>query len=306
MREIDALELGATLFIPADHKYLEAVAHSEKFPQLRSVVFDTEDGLDADALDEALERIERLLRELRPSRLLRFIRPRDVEVLQRLLGFEAIDRIDGFILPKLGLNNSKTYLKTLFPNGPESSGTRFMPSIEGLELFDTSALRALRDLLLPYREHIIAVRLGAEDMLSQLSLRRDCGDSLYEMAVPSQVIASMVKTFKPYGFDIAAPVFTCYKDTIAFEHEVRRDLREGMVSKTIIHPDQIASLEYAYRVPENVLTEARELLESKKAVFAQDGKMAERATNRSWAERVLRRAELYGTHQRDGANRATT
>lgn len=294
MKRIEALRLGGTLFVPADHKHLESVVQAKKFPALRSVVIDTEDGLGEGALETALTRIEALLGELGPTKLLRFIRPRDVDVLQRLLSMRHIDRLDGFLLPKFGLGNAQVYLDTLFPDGPASSQTHFMPSIEGDELFDSSRLITLRDLLRPYQEQVIVVRFGAEDMLARLALRRDCGDSLYEMVAPAQVIASMLNTFRPYGFDISAPVFTCYKDIRGFEQEVRRELREGLVSKTLIHPDQIALLERLYRVDERVLAEAKALLGSEKAVFAQAGKMAERTTGRAWAERIVKRARLYG------------
>ena len=82
---IDALELGGTLFVPASHKHLESIARGEKFPRLRSVVFDTEDGLDSGALGEALERLRRLLPTLEESGPLRFIRPRNVDVLKEIL-----------------------------------------------------------------------------------------------------------------------------------------------------------------------------------------------------------------------------
>ncbi len=291
MKKIDALELGGTLFVPATHRHLEAIAHGEKFTALRSVVFDTEDGLKAEALDEGLARIKMLLAQLKPAGLLRFIRPRSVKVLRQLLAFEHIDRIDGFILPKFGLESAEPYLRTI---DTASSTPLFMPSIEGTELFDTMALKELRTLLLPYKERIPLIRFGAEDMLRQLGLRRDCETSLYEMAAPSQVIASMIGTFKPYGFDISAPVFPCYKDSEGFERELLRDLSEGLVSKTIIHPDQITALERLYRVSKKEFGDAEQIINTTEAVFAQEGKMAERSTNQPWAERIIIRARLYG------------
>ncbi len=290
-KSIDAFALGGTLFVPATHKHLEAIAHGEKFSTLRSVVFDTEDGLRVDALDEGLARIKRLLAQLQPDGLLRFIRPRNVEVLQQLLTFEHIDRIDGFILPKFGLESAEEYLRTI---ESASSTPLFMPSIEGVELFDAMALKEIRTLLLAYKESIPLIRFGAEDMLRQLALRRDCSVSLYEMAAPSQVIASMIGTFRPYGFDISAPVFPCYKDKDRFELELLRDLREGLVSKTIIHPDQISALEKLYRVSKKEFEQAEQIIDSTEAVFAQEGKMAERSTNHPWAEQIIKRARLYG------------
>lgn len=287
MRKIDAVELGGTLFVPATHKHLESIASGGKFPRLRSAVFDTEDGIAEADLEAGIGAIAAMLEKTGGSGPLRFIRPRNPETLERLLALPHIDRIDGFVLPKFGLENAEAYLRLV--------GARvFMPSVEGTELFDVSQLTRLRDLLLPYKEQIVAVRFGAEDMMRQLGLRRDCKTMLYDMCAPSQVIANMLTTFKPYGFDVSAPVYRCYRDIEGFEAEVRRDLAEGLVSKTIIHPDQIGPIERLYRVGEAEYKAAKALLESDKAVFSVDGAMAEVTTQRRWARQIIQRANSYG------------
>jgi citrate lyase beta subunit len=293
MKKIDALQLGGTLFVPATHKHLEAIAHGSKFTALRSVVLDTEDGIGESELADGLESIKALLPTLKSGPLLRFIRPRNPEVLEQLLQLEGINSIDGFIFPKFGLDSAQEYLSAI--KRPEP-GIRhfFMPSIEGRELFDASQLRKLRDLLLPYRAYIPAIRFGAEDMLRQLGLRRECELSLYDMAAPCSVIGNLLGVFKPYGFDLAAPVYGCYRDHAGFIREAKRDLQEGLVSKTIIHPDQIDLMEQAYAVDTLQYEAAKEIVASKNAVFGQSGKMAERATQHPWAETILKRAEIYG------------
>jgi citrate lyase beta subunit len=286
---IDAAALGGTLFVPATHKHLEAIAAGEKFPLLRSVVFDTEDGIRSDELDNALKRLQSMLQKPLPSGLLRFIRPRNPDTLQILLQMRCIEKIDGFVLPKFGLDNREAYLEAVV-----DTPFKIMPSIEGRELFDIAMLRELRDGLLPHRERIIAVRFGAEDMMRQLGLRRDCRRSLFDLCAPSQVIANLMNTFKPHGFSLTAPVFRCFKDTEDFEADVKRDLAEGLLGKTIIHPDQIEPIERFYRVTRRELEEARILMENEEAAFDLGGTMGETATQRPWAMQILRRAELYG------------
>jgi citrate lyase beta subunit len=286
-RSIDAVALGGTLFVPAIHRHLEVIARGEKFPALRSAVFDTEDGIADDELEAGLEAIGRMLETIEDSRLIRFIRPRNQETLERLLSLPGIEKIDGFVLPKFGLDNARAYLEKL-------DEQMFMPSIEGDELFDVAKLIRLRDLLLPYKARIIAVRFGAEDMMRRLGLRRECGMMLYDMCAPSAVIANMLTTFKPFGFEISAPVYRCYRDTEGFEAEAKRDLAEGLMSKTIIHPDQIEPIERLYRVCEADFREAEALLQSDKAVFAQEGAMAEVATQRAWALKCYERGRVYG------------
>lgn len=288
MKPIDPWALAGTLFVPATHKHLEAIARGEKFPRLRSLVIDTEDGIDETKLESALQRIARFLPTLAPSPLLRFLRPRNPDVLGTLLGMRGIDAFDGFVLPKFGLENGPIYLNML-----ETAPFAFMPSIEGNELFDPTQLAQLRNLLLPYRSRIPLIRFGAEDMLRQLGLRRDCGRSLFDMAAPAYAIGSLLAVFKPYGFSISGAVFRCYKDFEGFRADVLRDLAEGLASKTIIHPDQIDLIEECYRVGFDELNEANLLLDSKSAVFALGGTMGETATQQGWAGSILKRHQIF-------------
>ncbi len=290
MKSIHAAELGGTLFVPASHKHLETIARGEKFPRLRSVVFDTEDGLDEAALDEALQRLRALLPTFGPTPLFRFIRPRNADVLQQLLSMEGIEKIDGFVLPKFGLQNAHEYLSLM----QQHDGFSFMPSIEGEELFNAASLHTLKKMLLPYNNRIIVIRFGAEDMLRQLGMRRDCDTSLYDLCATSQVIGTLLGVFKPAGFSVSAPVYRCFKDHEGFEKEVLRDLKEGLISKTIIHPDQIEGVERLYRVSETELDEARQIIDSEHAVLNISDTMAEKSTQVPWAKIIIRRSELYG------------
>src|SRR3546814_4955668 len=49
---------------------------------------------------------------------------------------------------------------------------RIMPTIEGEEAFDRSALARLCDQLQPYSERVSAVRIGGNDILALLGIRR--------------------------------------------------------------------------------------------------------------------------------------
>ncbi len=290
-RSIHALELGGTLFIPASHKNLDAVLSGEKYPDLRSVVIDFEDGLAGSDRPEALARVKQSLEKLQENRLLRFIRPQNPQMLKTLLQLKQIDNIDGFILPKFGLDNAHQYLSIIQNSTLKTQHFSFMPRIEGEELFDAQKLRQLRELLLPYRDNIICIRFGAQDMLRQLGLRQ--AGSLYDMLVPAQVIGNLIATFKPYGFNISAPVYPDFSDKEGFQNEIRRELENGLISKTIIHPSQIAPLNQLYKVTRAELETAQRLLAQHDGVINLGGKMGEFKTQSPWAEQIMKRAELF-------------
>lgn len=289
MKSINPWQLGGTLFVPATHKHLHSIAHGTKFPLLRSMVIDTEDGILESDMKASLELIRAMLPDLKPGRVLRFIRPRDSSTLKELLHFQDIGAIDGFVLPKFGLDNREEYLQLL-----KNTRFHFMPSIEGSELFDVQQLAILRDTLLPYRLQIPFIRFGAEDMLKQLGLRRECTLSLFDMCVPSYVLGMVISTFKPHGFDLSGGVYRCYKDHDGFKRDVLRDLQEGLIGKTIIHPDQIDLIEECYRVTPRELQEAQQLRSCRSAVFSLNESMAEVSTQLKWGESILKREEIYG------------
>ncbi len=289
MNKIDYIELGGTLFIQSTHKDLEAVASGEKYPNLKSLVIDTEDGIAKDELIEGVLNIRNLLQNLQKSNTAVFIRPRDVVVLRTLLGFENIEKIDGFILPKFSLSNANEYLNEL-----KDTLFMVMPSIEGVELFNQVKLRALCDLLMQHKERILLIRFGLEDMLRQLKMRRECHDNIFDISAPASVLGNFIAIFKSAGFQVSGGVYPCYKDFKGFVDDVRRDLKEGLISKTIIHPNQIDLLNKEYKVSQREFDEALEISTELNAVFAQNAKMAETTTMTPWAQEIIKRAEVYG------------
>ena len=291
MREIDPAELGATLFVPALHKDLQEIAEGKKYPNLKSVLIDSEDGIGESDLADALTKIKEMLLKLKKGSCLVFIRPRDVEVLKEFLTLDGIDKIDGFILPKFSLSNADEYLSVL------GNSYAFMPSIEGEELFNHAKLTQLRDILLPSFEQIITIRFGLEDMLRQLRIVRKCNDSIFDFSATSVVLGNFIATFKSAGFNVSGGVYPCFKEMDRFKLDVLRDLKEGLFSKTIIHPNQIDIVNELYKVSSKEFDEALEICESSKSLFNQDGEMAEVTTMRPRALEIIKRAEVYGVRK---------
>ena len=288
MKKSSYIELGATLFVPAIHKDLLQIVNGEKYPKLRSVVVDSEDGVDKKNLLSAIQSIKNLLLELKNGNCLVFIRPKNVDVLKQLLEFDGISKIDGFILPKFSLSNAHEYLKTI--------GTNYaiMPSIEGEELFNQQELFKLRDILLHYKEQVIIVRFGLEDMLRQLGMRRTCEQSIFDISATFSVLGNFIATFKSAGFFVSGGVYPCFEDFKGFEKDVKRDMQEGLFSKTIIHPNQIDIINKFYQVTWEEFNEACEIYGNSSAIFKQNGKMAERDTMTPYSKEIIKRAEVYG------------
>ena len=290
-----ALSLGATLYVPCTRDNLiEALLGERRIAGLRSAVLCLEDAVLERDVPEALVRLSAFLRTLAartagPGEPLLFVRPRSAAMLEHVLCMPGSERLDGFVLPKAHADTMPAYLAL-----PYVDRHRLMPTLETREACDPHEMRRLRDQLLAVQERILALRIGGNDLLRAMGLRRIIGRTSYDGPLGS-VIASLDACFAPWGFALSAPVLEQFSDAALLREEISRDIEHGLLTKTAIHPDQIAVIQAALAVPADQLEEARLMLaEDAPAVFARDGVMCEPATHRAWAERLLDRAALYG------------
>ncbi len=291
---INAIQLGATLYIPAIKDDLIDIANGNKYPQLRSMIFCTEDSIHAKDINHALEKINELLPQIKSNNKLLFIRVRNPKVLEKLLGFPDINRITGFVFPKLDANNIDDYFSLI-----AGKGFKNMPTLETKAVFEQAKMSYLRDLLISknYQQEILVLRIGGNDLLQHLGLRRIQNKTLYESPL-GQVIYQLINTFKPYGFELTAPVFEQLNNRWLLEQETLHDISCGLIGKTAIHPQQIAEIEACYQVTIEDLTVAEAILEdSAAAVFKMNNAMCEVATHKIWATSIIKRYQIYGKTQ---------
>lgn len=288
----DVTELGASLYVPATRPDLLAVVRGEKLSHVRSVIFCTEDAVNERDVPFALRNLGETLPELRyAAHQMRFVRVRNPSVMRAVLAFPGSERLDGFVLPKVTRAVLPDYLQLL-----KGRGHLIMPTLETKEVFDEREMFALRKMLeRPWvQERVLSLRIGGNDLLSVLSMRRPRGRTLYQTSL-GPVISRLVTTFKPAGFNLSAPVFEYLEDVATLKREVEEDLAHGLVGKTAIHPDQVPLIHDCYRVHAADLEIADLILrEDAPAVFRMHDAMCEPATHRNWAKRLQLAASCYG------------
>ena len=135
--------------------------------------------------------------------ILRFIRVRNPYVMQRLLSVKGIKNVNGFFILKEPRRNLPKYLNLL----GDCADYAIMPTLES-EVFDAIEMKKLRQFLPSekIRPRIVSLRIGGNDLLNILSLRRSCTRTIYDSPL-RQVISLLVGTFKPYKFNLTAPIF---------------------------------------------------------------------------------------------------
>ena len=295
--QTDAIALGATLYLPGSREHLPEIALGTRYPQLRSAVICLEDSIRADEAPSAMRNVARLLEALPADdpRPLLFVRPRDPIMLKALLRLKGIERVDGFVIPKATAESLPDYLACLVHDHHW-----LMPTLETREILDPVEIRRLRDQLLVIQDRVLAIRIGGNDLLQTLGARRSTVRTVYEGPLAATV-AGLVATFAPYGFFLSAPVFEHFASEALLREEAERDVEHGLLTKTVIHPGQIAIVEAAYAVGREELAEARAILApDSPAVFAISGSMCEPATHQRWARTIVRRAEIFGLKREPG------
>ncbi len=283
------MQLGGTLFIPASHKRLQEIVCENRYPGLKSLVIDFEDGLEYSDFDFAMKNINNILENITNKSILVFIRAKNTQHLSELLRLSHIHNITGFVLAKFSLQNAESYLKLL-----SATNHIIMPSIEGKELFNHQKLNVLKEIILTNKDKVLLVRFGLEDMLRQLRMRRTCDESIFDLSAPSSVLGNFIAIFKSAGLAVSGGVYPCYRDKKGFIKDVQRDLREGLFSKTIIHPSQIADTNEVYKVNKKEYEEALEILKTNKKIFALNKKMVESLTMSSYSHLLIMREKIYG------------
>lgn len=289
--------IGPTLYMPVIHPRVRDIITGSVPPPASTIVLCLEDALHERDVERGMATLVSLLPEARPAgegRALIFVRPRSLDMAARLRAVPDIHRLDGFVVPKARVETFPDWSALL-----TGTDLRLMPTIETAEFFDPSRLVAFRDALLSSgQERIAAVRIGGNDLLGTMGVRRQRGVTSYEgplgwfLSMAGSILISS-------GVPVAAPVFDIIDDLETLRREVERDVQMGFVSKTAIHPAQVPIIEELMRAGDAEITEAEAILsQDARAVFQIGGVMCEPATHSAWARRVLARAESFPSPER--------
>jgi citrate lyase beta subunit len=264
-----------------------------------------------------------------------FVRVRDEAQLTRIvatLGSRSA-ALAGFVLPKFGEEGGAGQLEAV-EAASERIGRRLwaMPVLETPEIIyresRVDALLAIRRLLDKHADHVLAVRIGATDLCGLFGLRRDRDLTIYDLSVVRECIGDIVNVCGRDGSHvITGPVWEYFSSperlwvsplrVTPFEqaheaplrHElvstdIDRLLREvvldkanGLLGKTVIHPNHVAAVHALLVVTHEEYVDACTVLNGDSGGVRRSdygNKMNELRPHRAWADAVLRRARVFG------------
>ncbi|MDN7490848.1 HpcH/HpaI aldolase/citrate lyase family protein [Burkholderia sp. AU45274] len=296
IKTLSPFALGATLYMPATRSDILDVVSGTRFPELRSLVVCLEDAVAAIDVDSALVNLRALLMNIdaRGGRVesgpLLFVRPRDAAMAAVLNDWPLMKHVDGFVVPKLTLRSLSSW-----ENAVSHPDLYLMPTLETADVYDPGAMVELGSALKTnLNRRIIALRIGGNDLMGCLGLRRNPATTLYRTPL-SYVIPMLAGIMGAQGFALTAPVFEQLATPHLLNEELELDIAHGLVGKTAIHPSQIRIIQEALRVSLEDFNCATLIVnDAAPAVFKHNDAMCEPATHYKWAVNILERAKWHG------------
>lgn len=333
--------LGGTLYMPGTKDIRDKVVNHQL--DVTSLVMDMEDACAEEKLGEAADnilstmdffadKIEEGVLTIDDIPLI-FIRVRNVQQFKDFVSKMTSRQahvLAGFNFPKFCSENALEYLYTLDATSKRLGELLYgMPILEGKEVAyregRSRELLLIYNILRPYRNMILNVRVGGTDMSSIFGVRRDINTSIYDIITVRDALSDILNLFIRNGeYVVSGAVweyFLAYKEddindlikqnfyhsllkgkTIVNEaidgllHEVVLDKANGFVGKTIIHPSHVRFVNAMFSVVEEEYLDAKQILDTSGGVIKSKAgnKMNEINPHRNWANKIMNRAKAYG------------
>jgi citrate lyase beta subunit len=287
--------LGATLYMPATRNDVAHVALGHKIAGLKSMVICLEDAVAEHEVHLALSNLTIITKKLakknkRDHAPLIFIRPRNLQMAEKLIAEYDLSGVDGFVFPKFTLKTLPEWERIT-----KNTSLIWMPTLETKDVFNANKMQYLADALneSPMKNRIIALRIGGNDLMAVIGVRRAKNATLYEGPL-GYVIKMLTCTFGAAGFSLTSPVFELIDNPDLLKKEIEQDIIHGFVGKTAIHPTQIECIQQAWMVEQYEYKDAIRILNSTQAVYLNAGAMCEPATHKQWAKNILERSRTFG------------
>ena len=333
--------LGATLYMPGTKDIKDKVLHHQL--DVTSLVMCCEDAIKEEDLPIAeqniLDHMDFFADKIAAGELthddipLIFVRVRNPEHFKRFAGRITVKQasvLTGFNFPKFNSKNALETLRTLVEVNNRLGVVLYgMPILEGPEVafheLRGQELLLLRNILEPYKNLILNIRVGGTDMSSLFGVRRGINSTVYDIMPVRDALSDVLNFFNRYNdYCVSAAVweyFRAYKDDDINDvikrnfhnalikgqeivnpaidglmKEVLIDRANGFVGKTIIHPTHARFVNAMFTVVEEEYNDAVQILNTSGGVVksAHGDKMNEIGPHRRWAEKIVKRAAVYG------------
>lgn len=316
-----AYSVGALMYAPGLNKKIADDVLGQVFGSKYSLALCLEDTIPEDKVEEAEDQICASLEKMNnnkkniniPKIFIRVRRPDQVLTMYKKLG-KNINLLTGFIFPKFALGNADAYIEnvksvnTHLHRKPEFRDKKIymMPIFESDTLVNpnerVSIMQALKDKLDKASDYVLNIRVGGNDLSQCFGVRRNMNNTIYDIKPIANIFSDIITVFSR-DYVVSGPVWEYFGGDdweAAFEREIKMDLLNGFVGKTVIHPKQIHAFNRAMKVNSLDYTDASAVVNWDKddllvsAVHSEEERMNEYNTHIKWAKKTLVLADIYG------------
>ena len=157
-------------------------------------------------------------------------------------------------------------------------------------------------------EFVLNVRVGGNDFSNEFAARRHIDETIYDILPISQLLGDILTVFSR-EYVVSGPVWEFFSSEndewkTGLQQELKLDILNGFVGKTVIHPNQIPVVNDALMVSIKDFEDAKAILNWDSSGL-QVGKsyggerMNEVRTNYYWAQKTMLLADIYGVKKDD-------
>lgn len=323
-KDILKYAIGANMYCPGTQTNLfEKLIHN-KFQEIGAITLCLEDAIAESELENAEQNVIQILKnlyqqiqidsQLEKQLPLLFIRVRSIEQFKNFsekLNKEELSVLTGFNFPKFNSYNGREYFKILKYLSIQHNEVLYgMPILEDRMIIHKETrleeLKRIQYIFNEFDQYLLNIRVGATDFSSLFGLRRNKYTTIYDLRIISDCLTDILNFFlrKDKDYVISGPVWEYFSwnensiENQTFQKELQLDIQNGFQGKTIIHPSQINVVNKAYIVNYHDYKDAYNIFYANEngGVFkSEDGdRMNEVNPHRTWAKRILARAEIFG------------
>jgi citrate lyase beta subunit len=253
----------------------------------------------------------------------------------------AYKLITGFVFPKFSYNNGYEYFEELKKlNNAFNKKFYAMPILESEEIMYKDLrydnLNKINKILIENKDLVLNIRIGGADFSRLFGIRRSKNTPIYNISVVNDCIADIINIFsrKENDFVISGPVWEYFNGmndefdylnfmanfdyfdysyttknkfnmidiyTLGLIRETILDKENGLIGKTVIHPNQINPVQSVYIVSYEEYMDAVDILKNSEGDLgvlksSHTNKMNEIKTHYNWALKIINRSKIYGVY----------
>jgi citrate lyase beta subunit len=340
--------LGATLYMPGTKNILDKILNKD-MPEITSMVMCFEDAIDEKELETAefnvITHLEKIYAAVEEGKLsvsevpLIFLRVRNTTQFRsfaKKMTHKSVRYLSGFVFPKFATDNGAEYLSIFSALSERLEASLYcMPLLEGRAIaykeFRERELMAIREMVRPFKDRVLNIRIGGTDISSLFGVRRGINYSIYDILTVRDALTDILNFFSRVedGYVVSGPVWEYFLahsgdniDQILEENihisllnrnqilneaidgllrEVILDKANGFVGKTIIHPSHARFVNAMQAVTREEYDDALQILGNSGGVIKSDkaNKMNEINPHRNWAHKIMNRARVFGVVEND-------